>query len=171
MKALFALLAVSVSTTVMAADADLLRCRALADAPAKLACYEAIPVGTAAPAPAQVPARPPAAVALEVAPTVGSAAAPAAAAADATFGLTASQMRKADQKDSVESTLVGTFSGWNPGTTFRLANGQTWRVADDSSASLYAREAPKVAVKRNFIGTYFLEVEGVNQAPRVRRVD
>jgi len=146
MKAMFALLAVSVSTTVMAADADLLRCRALADAPAKLACYDAIPVGAAAPA------------------------APASA-ANSTFGLTAGQMRKTEQEESVESALVGTFSGWRPGTNFRLANGQTWRVADDSSASLYAREAPKVAVKRNFIGTYFLEVEGVNQAPRVRRVD
>lgn len=90
---------------------------------------------------------------------------------DPTFGLTAGQMRKADQQDGVESTLVGAFNGWSPTTTFRLANGQTWRVVDDSSASLSTREAPKVAIKRNFFGTYFLEVEGMNQAPRVRRVD
>jgi len=146
MKALFALLAVSVSTSVMAADADLLRCRALADAPAKLACYDAIPVGVAAPA------------------------APASA-ATGTFGLTAGKTRKADQPDSVQSTLVGNFGGWRPGTTFNLANGQTWRVVDETSASVEVRVAPKVTVKRNFIGTYFLEVEGINQAPRVRRVD
>ncbi len=187
MKALFALSAVfaSIATPAMAADADLLRCRALADASAKLACYDAIPVGAAA---AGGPAATAAAVTAS-APATGRSPGPEAAMAtmpatpatpptasatrtqDATFGLTASQLRKSDQQDGVESTLVGTFSGWSPTTTFRLANGQAWRVVDDSSASLYSREAPKVAIKRNFFGTYFLEVEGVNQAPRVRRLE
>ena len=184
MKALFALFAVSVSaaTPAMAADADLLRCRALADASAKLACYDAIPVGAAAAggpaaaaaavaaAAARHPDQPPA---TPVMPSTAAARTTAATATaqDATFGLSASQMRKADQQDGVESTLVGSFSGWSQSTTFRLANGQSWRVVDDSSASLYSREAPKVAIKRNFFGTYFLEVEGVNQAPRVRRLE
>ncbi|MDR7048787.1 hypothetical protein J2X54_001235 [Duganella sp. 3397] len=184
MKALFALSAVfaSIATPAMAADADLLRCRALADASAKLACYDAIPVGAAA---AGGPAATAAAVTASAAAT-GRNPGPEAAMAtmpatpptasatrtqDATFGLTASQLRKSDQQDGVESTLVGTFSGWSPTTTFRLANGQAWRVVDDSSASLYTRETPKVAIKRNFFGTYFLEVEGVNQAPRVRRLE
>lgn len=177
MKALFALFAVSVSTTVMAADADLLRCRALTDASAKLACYDAIPVGAAAGGQTAAAARHPqqasATPAMPAAAAARTTATPAATATDreATFGLSASQLRKTDQQDGVESTLVGTFSGWSPTTTFRLANGQTWRVADDSSASLYSREAPRVAIKRNFFGTYFLEVEGVNQAPRVRRLD
>jgi hypothetical protein len=157
MKFWIALFALSVSTTAMAADADLLRCRALADAAAKLACYDAIPAGAATPAVSQ-PVAPPA-----TAPTAVSSA--------ATFGLSARQLRKADDQEAIESTLVGTTSGWGPGTTFRLANGQVWRVADDSSASHAAKTDPKVKITRNFLGTLFLEIEGINQAPRVRRLE
>ncbi|MBV7534792.1 hypothetical protein KW842_03330 [Duganella sp. sic0402] len=151
MKALLVLLAASGSA--LASDADLLRCRALTDVAARVACYDAIPLaaGKAAPKPA-----------------VSAAATPAAASAN--FGLSATQMRKPDEPNSVESTLVGRIDGWGPTTQFRLANGQVWRVADDSSGSVTEIENPKITITRNSLGTIFLEIEGSKQAPRVRRL-
>ncbi|WP_373986903.1 hypothetical protein [Duganella sp. BuS-21] len=156
MKALVLLLAVSGSA--LAADADLLRCRTIADMAGRVACYDAIPVAAAPVAAAQVAAQAPAA-----------ASAPAAAPA-ANFGLSASQMRKSDEPSFIESTLLGRIEGWSGSTQFRLANGQIWRVADDSAGSVNEIENPKVKITRNNLGSMFLEIEGTNQAPRVRRV-
>jgi hypothetical protein len=144
-----ALSALAFASSAMAADADLLRCRAIADPASRVACYDAIPV--AAPAKAAVAAH---------------AADPAA-----NFGLSAAQMRKPSEADAVESTLLGTIDGWGPGTIFRLANGQTWRVADDSSNSIIEQQNPKVRITRNALGTLFMEIEGTNKAPRVRRLN
>jgi hypothetical protein len=169
MKALFVLLAVSVSASVLADDAALLRCRAIADVAGRMACYDAIPVGAA-------PARP---VALAV-PTVAAAvpastaAAPvaisAAEEAERNFGLTAAQLRKPDAPTFIQSTLIGRIDGWGPNTTFRLANGQSWRVNDDSTGNVNEIDNPKIKITRNLLGTMFLEIEGSSQAPRVRRV-
>jgi len=157
MKALLVLLAVSGSA--LAHDADLLRCRAIPDIASRVACYDAIPVAAAPVAPATA-----AASAAKPAPTV--AAAPAAA----TFGLTATQMRKAEEPNFIESTLLGRIDGWSASTQFRLANGQIWRVSDDSSGAINEVDNPKVKITRNAFGTMFLEIEGTSQAPRVRRV-
>jgi hypothetical protein len=154
MKALLVLLAVA--GPAMADDAALLRCRAIPDVGGRVACYDAIPVAAAV--------KPPAAAVAAVAPV-----APAVQAA-ANFGLSATQLRKPDEPTGLESTLVGRIDGWSPGTQFRLANGQVWRVADESSGSVNEVENPKVKITRNAVGTMFLEIEGTNQAPRVRRV-
>jgi hypothetical protein len=79
-------------------------------------------------------------------------------------------MRKADEPNFIESTLLGRIDGWSAGTQFRLANGQIWRVADDSTGSITEVENPKVKITRNALGTMFLEIEGTSQAPRVRRL-
>jgi hypothetical protein len=155
MKALLVLLAVSGSA--LAHDADLLRCRAIPDISNRVACYDAIPLAAAAP----------------VAPLAKPVAAPAAAAAPApaaNFGLSATQMRKTDEPNFIESTLLGRIDGWGPSTLFRLANGQIWRVSDDSAGSINEIENPKVKITRNSLGTLFLEIEGASQAPRVRRL-
>lgn len=172
MKALVLLLAVSGSA--LAADADLLRCRAIAEVAGRVACYDAIPVATVQPAAAGAAA---AAVTLAATPTTAAtpaaamAATPAPAAAQAAnFGLSATQMRKADEPNFIESTLLGRIDGWSASTQFRLANGQIWRVADDSVGSVTEIDNPKVKITRNGIGTMFLEIEGSTQAPRVRRV-
>ncbi|HEX5345045.1 MAG TPA: hypothetical protein VFX55_21290 [Duganella sp.] len=156
MKALLVLLAVSGSA--LAHDADLLRCRAIPDISSRVACYDAIPVATAATAAPAIPAAKPA-------PAAAAAPAPAA-----NFGLSATQMRKADEPNFIESTLLGRIDGWGPSTLFRLANSQIWRVSDDSAGSINEIENPKVKITRNSLGTLFLEIEGASQAPRVRRL-
>jgi hypothetical protein len=72
---------------------------------------------------------------------------------------------------SMESTVAGEFEGWGPNSRIRLANGQVWRVVDESSAVLPRRSNPKVRIDRNLFGTLFLKVEGTNQSAKVRRVD
>lgn len=137
-------------------DEGLRRCRALADAGARLACYDALPLASR---PASV-TEPPAA------------AAPAPTAAG--FGLPAAP----EALERIESRFEGLdkglnngrFEGWGPRTRFRLANGQVWQVVDDSSASYWLPD-PKVVVRRAALGSFVLEIEGAKRTVRVRRVE
>lgn len=156
MKILLVLLAVSASAT--AAHADLLRCRTIADAAQRVACYDAIPVATT-PTPA---AAAPAKAVTTSAPTL-------TAGAD-NFGLSARQLRPSGEPDEIHSTLLGRIDGWGPTTQFRLANGQIWRVSDDSTGNVPEIDHPHITISRNALGTLFLEIEGSKQAPRVRRL-
>ncbi|MGX4642623.1 hypothetical protein [Massilia sp. SYSU DXS3249] len=138
-----------VSSAALADDAAVLKCRALPDAPARLACYDAMPLGAT------------------------PAAAPATAAASGVAGFGRQSIaRKADEEPkSIESTIAGDFEGWGPNARIKLANGQVWRVTDDSSAVLPRRSNTKVRIERNLFGTLFLHVEGTNSSAKVRRVD
>lgn len=156
----FALLAVAAllprPADAAAGDDDLRRCRALADAAQRLACYDALP---AAPAASAAPAPAPAAPAAQAAHA-------ASAAQAAAFGLAA---RREVVLDRIESQIVGTFEGWGRNTRFQLANGQVWQVSDGSSG-VYYLQSPRVRVVRAALGSFILEIDGVTWAPRVRRV-
>jgi hypothetical protein len=76
-----------------------------------------------------------------------------------------------EQVESIDSTIVGNFDGWGPATTFLLANGQRWKIIDGSEAILAKTDHQKIKITRNFIGTLFMQVEGSNQSPKVRRVE
>jgi hypothetical protein len=133
---------VGTAGAVLADDAAILACRNLTDGAARLACYDAIPAG-ARPAAASVP-------------SVQS------------FGL--EQKQPEEPARSIESTIAGKFSGWGPATLFTLANGQVWKVVDGSSADLAPVTNPSVKIVRNMFGTMFLEIDGTNASPKVRRV-
>ena len=174
MKALLVLLAMSGSA--LADDRALLHCRTIADVAGRVACYDAIPVAAAgAPkaAAATAPAASGAAAAMPMpaAPTAQPPSAAPAVSPEAAFGMETVAKRKADTPSSIESTVVGTIGGWGPNTRFKLANGQVWRVVDDSSEWFIERTNPKVVLTRNAIGTIFFEVDGAKQPPRVRRVE
>lgn len=153
MKALSLLLLVS--SSALANDAAILKCRALGDVASRVACYDAIPVGAAAP--------------LAAAPVAPAARPVVAATPDQSFGMEAVK-QKAEQPRSVESTVAGDFDGWGPNSQIRLANGQVWRVIDGSNAVLPRSSNQKVRIVRNMIGTMFLEVDGSNTSAKVRRV-
>ena len=149
-------------TAFQVSAAGLADCRAIADAQARLVCYDGLPLPAIAPA---APAVPVASVA--VAATPAAAPAPAKEPAGGWFGLS----RQSTETDkSVTSVIPGHFKGWGPGTRFRLANGQVWRVSDDSSA-FYDLNDPKVTITPGILGSYYLKVEGVNDSPHVRRVE
>ncbi|WP_306393087.1 hypothetical protein [Telluria beijingensis] len=153
MKALPLALLFLASGSALADDAALLKCRAIPDVAARVACYDAIPVGAARPAQA---------------PAAATAAAPAAT-AEQNFGMEAVKQRETQPK-SVQSTIVGDFEGWGPGSQIRLANGQVWRIIDGSEAVLPRRSDVKVSIERNVFGTIFLRVDGTNSSAKVRRV-
>lgn len=130
-------------------DQALRRCRGVADAAARLACYDALPL----PAPGAAP----------------RAAAPAREAASPSlmerFGLETRQ----PQADRVESHIPGLFTGWDKNSLIRLANGQVWKVVDGSW--LHGEwDNPKVTVRRGMLGAFYLDIEGESRSPRVQRV-
>ena len=129
----------------LATEDDLRRCRALTDGTARLACYDAI----ALPAP-------------------GSARAPAPAKeTPAQFGLVGTQRQVS--LDAVESRIPGNFEGWNARSRITLENGQVWQIDDDSRAILELKN-PKARVRKGALGAFYLEVDGTNRSPRVKRV-
>jgi len=132
------------ANAALADDAAIVACRKLADGAARLACYDAIP-------------------------TRGRPAAVAAAAASVqSFGL--EQKHPEEPARSIESSIVGNVAGWGPATLFTLANGQVWKVVDGSAADLAPVTNPPVKIVRNMFGTMFLEIEGTNASPKIRRV-
>jgi hypothetical protein len=165
-----------VSNAALADDAALLRCRQLADGPGRLACYNAIPVGAAAPAMSATAAAPavPATAAAPAAPVMVaiapgvSVAAPAKADLESMFGREPAVM-KSLQLDKLESTIPGYFDGWVAGQRIRLANGQVWKVVDGSDDVMELHD-PKVTVKRGLLGAIFLDIEGAHRNPKVQRV-
>lgn len=146
-KTLYALPFVLLAATgaALADDAALLKCRAVTDMAARVACYDAIPVvSAAAPATdARAPIR--------------------------DFGLQL-KVKKTEQPSSFRSTVVGALDGWGPGTQIKLANGQVWRVSDNSEAFLPVMQNPEVEVSRGLLGAFFLQVVGHNNTARVVRV-
>lgn len=74
------------------------------------------------------------------------------------------------EDNSISSTIAGKFDGWSGNALIKLSNGQVWRIVDGSSAVLSPMNNPAVTVERNFVGTFFLKIEGTNNSPKVRRV-
>lgn len=174
---LLSLAAAALQPAHAASDADLRRCRAITETSARLACYDALPVGAApAAAPAAAAAPAPAPRAVTAAPAAVAAPTPAAAATTvapapsgvAGFGLTRA---RGGELSSIDSHIVGNFDGWESRTRFTLGNGQVWRVSDGSSAAYPPAVNPKVKVSRAALGSFLLEIEGAKRAPRVERVE
>ncbi|MBV8035477.1 MAG: hypothetical protein JOY88_10485 [Pelomonas sp.] len=152
----------SIATLPALAQDGLQRCRGLADATARLACYDALADVARVPA---APVRPAAPVA--AAPVAAPAAVPARN-GEAVFGLPES--RRPGAVESVESSVGPSFGGWGPNSRIRLANGQVWQVIDGTSVAL--PEGPrKVSVKRGALSSFYLDFEGLKSSPRVRRVE
>lgn len=166
MKALFALMLVS--TAALADDAALLKCRQLEDGPVRLACYNAIVVNPGAPSAAPAPAAAAAGAARAAAPAYTTVAAPTEAEMAAMFGREP-EILKSARLNSIETSINGPFDGWVRGQRIRLANGQVWKVVDDTE-DVVELNNPKVTVKRGLLGAIFLDIEGAHRNPKVQRV-
>jgi hypothetical protein len=139
------------SSAALADDAALLRCRGIADAAARLACYDALPL------------------------TATEGRAGQAAAKQGSQPLTAEQfgleekLAPKSEVDAIESQIPGRFEGWQPNMSIRLANGQVWQVTDGSSR-IYDLVNPKVEIRRGVLGAFYLNIAGDNRTVRVRRI-
>lgn len=144
---LLSVLLLAVAGPGQADDGGLRRCRGVADAAARLACYDALPLPSVA-APGTAPRAPAASPSLME-----------------RFGLEARQ----PQADRIESHIPGLFTGWDANSSIRLANGQVWKVVDGSWLHGEWKD-PKVTVRRGVLGAFFLDIEGESRSPRVQRV-
>ncbi len=152
-----------VSGLAIADDAAILRCRAVTDPVARLTCYDALVV-----APAASMSRSDAATGKVVNPTTsGSSVSPVVQRSNQ-FGLEEKLANK-NELDAIESQIAGSFEGWRAKSNITLANGQVWQIADDTSRSHYI-DNPKVRVRRGALGAFYLEIQGTNHSPRVKRV-
>lgn len=139
----------SFSATAWADDGGLLRCRGLTDAAARLACYDALPLPSV------------------VAKSTPAAVSPVAPQTPAQFGLESKAYKS--ELDLIESRIIGRFEGWSAGSRIKLENGQVWQVSDDTSRYLDLNN-PKAVVRRGVLGVFYLEIEGTNHSPKVKRL-
>ena len=160
MKSLILLLLIS--SAALADDAELLRCRTIADATSRLACYDALvlPVsgsaaGTSSAGRGTIQTPP------------GTSASAAQPKTDQ-FGLEEKLANK-DAVDAIESHIPGSFEGWTARSNIKLANGQVWQISDNSARAHYI-DNPKVRIRRGALGSFYLEIQGTNISPRVKRV-
>jgi hypothetical protein len=94
----------------------------------------------------------------------------AVATTESGFGL--ERVEGADRKEvkEIRSRYVGDFTGWDGKTVFRLENGQAWQQIESGRMSWKATN-PMITIKRGFMGSYVLKVEGVNKTVRVKRIE
>lgn len=154
-------LLLSMSGAALADDAALLRCRGIADASARLACYDALVLpatGGRGGEAAQGKPDPP-----------GSRADAQSPRQQATEQFGMERRASKDTLETIESHIPGAFEGWKPRTKIVLANGQVWQISDDSARAHYI-DNPKVKIRRGALGAFYLEIEGTNSSPRVKRL-
>jgi hypothetical protein len=76
--------------------------------------------------------------------------------------------RKVQPPDIIESSIVGTFSGYGIRTLFHLANGQTWKPTSGDVMTHAPIENPRVVLYRDFFGyKMFVENDGFVRVKKV----
>ena len=73
-------------------------------------------------------------------------------------------------RDTVESHIVGQFTGWRGKTIFKLDNGQEWRQAESGAYDAGKFEDPVVRIKPMLLGSWLMYVEGCGCSVRVQRI-
>ncbi|MEO8104196.1 MAG: hypothetical protein ABI790_16905 [Betaproteobacteria bacterium] len=162
------LLLLCVSGNARADDAGIRRCRGIADATTRLACYDALVVPAAD---AKVPAsRLPTQAESRNAPVI-------AATPPVPVNMPQSKIEQFGLEnrtspavaDAIDSYIPGRFEGWEAKSSIKLANGQVWQIADDSNRYVTLSD-PKVRIRRGALGSFYLEFDKINHSPRVKRV-
>jgi lipoprotein-anchoring transpeptidase ErfK/SrfK len=75
------------------------------------------------------------------------------------------------KRQVLETRIAGEFEGWSGRTNFKLENGQVWtQVNNESYVYTPALKSPQVKIFPATFGTFWLEVEGVNQRCRIRPI-
>ncbi|WP_314106285.1 hypothetical protein [uncultured Stenotrophomonas sp.] len=73
-------------------------------------------------------------------------------------------------KEPIVSTLQGEFRGFGKGRRYVLANQQEWEQTDDATLSAGRRTDPEVTITPGLMGSWYLQVKGINTHTKVRRV-
>ncbi len=97
------------------------------------------------------------------------AAKPGAAGGGDTRGFEVKNMKNMD-RTTITSRIVGSFTGWDGQTTFKLENGMIWQQADKDKFYIRAIQNPLVTIEPHAFRTWQLKVEGYNSKVRVERI-
>ena len=73
--------------------------------------------------------------------------------------------------EPIESRVEGRVAGWEPGTVFKLANGQQWKVLKGEVTLRTPLDAPEIVVVPGVAGRWFLQVTEDMPKARVYRID
>ena len=128
---------------------SLLTCRALADATARLACFDKAAAGVAQAIATKELVMIDKAKATEVKRSLFGYSAPDFA------GL----LGGGDVKQ-IEGVVTSAFTNGEGGWTVRLADGSTWTQNDDAPIALPPRKGDKVTIRRGTLNSYFLRIAG-----------
>ena len=74
-------------------------------------------------------------------------------------------------RSTITSRLVGSFTGWDGQTTFKLENGMIWQQADKDKFFIRGIENPVVIIEPGMFRTWRLSVEGYESKCRVERIE
>ena len=72
--------------------------------------------------------------------------------------------------EPIIASLTGEFTGFRKGLQLTLDNGQVWEQTDAVSLKGVRRQTPKVRITPGFMGAWYMQVEGTNTRPTVRRI-
>ncbi len=72
-------------------------------------------------------------------------------------------------RDRIDSSIVGEFTGWRGKTRVTLENGQVWEQAEGGRSG-YSMSSPKVIIKPMSLGSWLMYVDGCGCDIRVKRV-
>lgn len=75
-----------------------------------------------------------------------------------------------NSRETVETHISGTFTGWHGHTVFKLDNGQEWKQAESGAYDAGKFEDPVVRIKPMLLGSWLMYVEGCGCSVRVSRV-
>jgi hypothetical protein len=74
------------------------------------------------------------------------------------------------ERSTITSKLVGTFTGWDGQTVFKLENGMIWAQKGKKKFHSTEIENPVVTIEPGMFGAWHLQVEGVDKECRVLRI-
>ena len=76
---------------------------------------------------------------------------------------------KESERQTVETHIVGKFTGWYGHTVITLDNGQQWTQAESGSFACGPIDHPSVKIKPMLLGSWLAYVQSCNDSVRVDR--
>lgn len=70
----------------------------------------------------------------------------------------------------ITSRVMGTFTGWDGNTLFKLENGMVWEQDDKDKFYVKAVENPVITIKPHLFNTWRLSIEGHSSECKVKRL-
>lgn len=81
----------------------------------------------------------------------------------------AKKLESSNQLDEITSTIPGSHKSWKTGKKVTLSNGQVWKISGTANI-YYPVENPKVTISKAILGSFNMNIDGVNKTFKVKRI-